>query len=136
MSGASGDRWELGVPTSRGTTLEIHVCWPLAQEHRQRRTIHVSHSHIGTFCEARTPSGIEGCIKTILPDTRAYDGFEAFSVGQDVKDENRIVLVEHWASKEHYEKYIAWRTETGVMDQLMGMVTQPPTLTLLNDTGI
>ena len=79
---------------------------------------------------------LKDAFKAILPDTRAYDGFEAVYVAQNVEDENSVVLMEHWASKEHFEKYIAWRTETGVVDQLMSMVTQPPTTTLLNDTGL
>ena len=74
--------------------------------------------------------------EAVLPDTRAYDGFEGIHVTQDVTDENRVVLIQYWASKEHFEKYITWRTETGGVDQLMGMLTQPPVTAMLNDTGI
>ena len=79
---------------------------------------------------------LKDSLEVLLPSTRAYDGAEAIQLTQDVEDENHIVFVEYWASKEHFEKYMAWRTETGVLDQLMGMVTQPPKITILNDTAI
>ena len=33
-----------------------------------------------------------------------------------------MVLVEKWDSREHYQKYHAWRTETGVIDKIRSMV--------------
>ena len=71
-----------------------------------------------------------------MPDTRAYDGCEGVQIEQDLDDPSHIVLIEHWASKHHYEKYFGWRTETGVIDQLMTFVTAPPKTAFLNDTGI
>ncbi len=31
-------------------------------------------------------------------------------------------MTEHWDSSEHYRKYLAWRTETGVLKELESMV--------------
>jgi quinol monooxygenase YgiN len=39
-----------------------------------------------------------------------------------------MVIVERWDSRRHHEKYLAWRTETGVMDKLGGMLAGPPSM--------
>jgi len=57
----------------------------------------------------------------ILPDSRAYDGFERIELYEDTEDEGSIIFVEHLESRAHHEKYIAWRTETGVMEKLGAM---------------
>ncbi len=33
-----------------------------------------------------------------------------------------MVLVEKWYSREHYQKYHVWRTETGVIDKIRSPV--------------
>ena len=79
---------------------------------------------------------LKAALTAIVPDTRAYDGCEDFRVVEDLDDANHVIMVEHWASKQHHEKYLEWRTETGVMAQLGEMVSGPPVVTYLNDTGI
>ena len=44
--------------------------------------------------------GLKDFFEAVLPDTRAYDGFEGIHVTQDVTDENRVVLIQYWASKQ------------------------------------
>ena len=39
-----------------------------------------------------------------------------------------MVLVEVWESREQYEKYLAWRGETGTIDRLMEALAEPPTI--------
>lgn len=60
-------------------------------------------------------------LREILPDSRAYDGFERIELYEDTEDEGSIIFVEHLESRAHHEKYIAWRTETGVMEKLGAM---------------
>ena len=62
----------------------------------------------------------------ILPDTRAYDGCQRIDVYFNTEDTGSMVAVEHWDSRAHYEKYVAWRTETGVMDKIGTMLAGPP----------
>ena len=49
-------------------------------------------------------------MKSILPDTRSYDGNIGINVIRNLDDQDVLVLVEEWESKAHYEKYLAWRT--------------------------
>ena len=60
-------------------------------------------------------------LREILPDSRAYDGFEKIELHEDTEEEGSIIFVEYFESRAHQEKYIAWRTETGVMEKLGAM---------------
>jgi quinol monooxygenase YgiN len=67
-------------------------------------------------------------LAAILPDTRAYDGCQAINVYFNTEDASNMVFVESWDSRLHYEKYLAWRTETGVMGKAGAMLAGPPTI--------
>ena len=58
----------------------------------------------------------------ILPETRAFEGCHFIDVYFDTDKPNSMVLVEEWDSREHYQKYHAWRTHTGVIDKIRSMV--------------
>lgn len=60
-------------------------------------------------------------VREILPDSRAYDGFERVELYEDTDEEGSIIFVEHWESRAHQEKYLAWRTEMGAMARLGAM---------------
>jgi len=46
-----------------------------------------------------------------------------------VEPEGRtFVFVERWDSTAQYERYLAWRTETGVLDQLVSMLDGEPSI--------
>jgi quinol monooxygenase YgiN len=64
-----------------------------------------------------------------LPDTRAYDGNVSVDVVRDMAQPGHIVLIERWERREDQERYIAWRQETGSMDNVVAQSTAPPTIT-------
>lgn len=72
----------------------------------------------------------------VLPDTRAYDGCEGLEVKLNQDDGDNLVLLERWQSRPHYEKYFAWRQETGLLDRLGPLLGAPPSVRYLDDTGI
>ena len=71
-------------------------------------------------------SDLNSYMTEILPDTRAYDGCKSIDVYSNTEDTTSMVLVEHWESRAHHEKYIAWRKETGVIDKIGAMLAGPP----------
>ena len=73
-------------------------------------------------------SNMKSYMAEMLPETRACDGCQAIDVYFNTKDEGKMVLVEHWDSRPHHEKYLGWRTETGVMDKIGGMLAGPPSI--------
>ena len=85
------------------------------------------------------PGSIEDLKKLfaeILPDTRSYDGCEGLEVKINSDDPNNLLLVERWQSRQHYEKYFAWRQETGLIDRLGPLLGAPPSVRTMEDTGI
>lgn len=58
-------------------------------------------------------------------ETRVYDGCLGVYMTRGHDNPNELVLVEEWATRPHYERYLAWRTETGVSEKLSGMLSAP-----------
>ena len=73
-------------------------------------------------------SNMKSYLAEVFPDSRAYDGCEGMDAYFNTEDEGNMVIVEHWESRAHHEKYLAWRTETGVMDKLGSMLAGPPSI--------
>jgi quinol monooxygenase YgiN len=67
-------------------------------------------------------------LKAILPDTRSYAGCLGLDVGCDADEPTKFVFCERWESREHYDRYLAWRTETGFMDRFGGHLAGAPTI--------
>ena len=69
---------------------------------------------------------LKAMLKKNLPDTRSYNGCQGLDVYGNLDDTGNIVFYERWASREHYQKYLAWRTETGAMNRIGALLTGPP----------
>lgn len=76
-------------------------------------------------------SNMKSYMAEILPDTRAYDGCQKIDVFFDTEDTGRMVVVEHWDSRAHQEKYRDWRDGTGFLDRFSAMLAGPPSLRYL-----
>jgi len=70
--------------------------------------------------------------KKILPETRAYAGCEGLDVYGNADDPTNMVFHERWQSKEHYQKYLAWRTGNGSMEEFGAKLAAPPTIRYFN----
>ena len=53
-------------------------------------------------------------LTAVLPETRAYDGCLGLESWLD-EERSTIVLTEQWESHGHYDRYLAWRGDTGVL---------------------
>ena len=67
-------------------------------------------------------------IKGIAPDTRAYAGCRLFDIWTDQDKPGRVLFYEIWDSRAHQEKYLAWRTETGLVDKLGPYLVAAPNI--------
>lgn len=72
--------------------------------------------------------GIKEGLKGMFPDTRAFDGNIDIYATQDQDNPNTIVMVEKWESRQHYETYLAWRTERGDIEALGAALQSPPSI--------
>lgn len=76
---------------------------------------------------------LKSTFKNTLPDTRAYEGCQGVDVIGNQDDSCNLVLIQKWDSRQHYEKYLAWRTETGALDALGAKLAQPPSVRYYDD---
>ena len=67
-------------------------------------------------------------IASIVEETRNYEGCNSmtFNINQD--DPTNIVFIESWDTRDQYEKYFAWRQESGALDSLSTMLSGAPIL--------
>jgi quinol monooxygenase YgiN len=61
----------------------------------------------------------------VLPDSLSHDGCEAISVQRNQDDRANVISLTQWATRGHYENYLAWRTETGSTATFDEMLTEP-----------
>ena len=60
---------------------------------------------------------LKNAMKKALPETRAYDGCISVDTYID-ESTNTIHLIEDWETLDHQAKYLNWRVETGLLDDL------------------
>ncbi len=60
---------------------------------------------------------LKDAMKKALPETRAYDGCISVDTYID-ESTNTIHLIEDWETLDHKAKYLNWRVETGLLDDL------------------
>ena len=79
-----------------------------------------------TFCSSRTAS----CPirRWMHPRTRAFDGCQTLYCIQNQEDPEVVLIVEQWDSRQHYERYLAWRAERGDMEVFGAMMAGPPNI--------
>ena len=53
--------------------------------------------------------------------TRAYDGCQGINLTLNVENKNNFVMTEVWDTKEHYEIYLAFRTDEGTVAAIQSM---------------
>ena len=73
-------------------------------------------------------SNMKSLLAEIFPGTRAYKGCQGIDAYYNTADSGNMILIERWDSRAQHEKYMAWRTETGVMDKVGGMLAGPPSI--------
>lgn len=60
-------------------------------------------------------------MKEILRDTRGYKGCNNLYLIQNQDDPYGIMVVEQWETRSHFENYLQWRTDAGVLKDLVDM---------------
>jgi quinol monooxygenase YgiN len=64
-----------------------------------------------------------------LPDTRAFDGCLSVQTVRKQEDPGNVSLIERWESKEHQQRYLAWRASQAGDPRLAEATTAPITFT-------
>ena len=66
--------------------------------------------------------------RSILADTRAYEGCTRVDTLQNRDDADNVLLVEEWESHEQYDNYLAWQRDRGTSDRLKEALAEPPSI--------
>ena len=75
-----------------------------------------------------------GICKGAYPVTRAYDGCQGINLTMNVENSRNFVMTETWDSKQHYEKYLAFRTEDGTVGAITSMCETGPDIRIFDIT--
>ena len=66
--------------------------------------------------------------KTILPDTRSFEGCQGVQLYESKDEPTKLTIHARWDSEEAQKKYIEWRMESGTLEKLMPMLSDPPNM--------
>jgi len=67
-------------------------------------------------------------LKEIIVETRSYEGCQGVHLYQNKETPTKLTIHAKWVSEEAQKKYIAWRMETGELDKLTPMLSEPPSM--------
>ena len=70
---------------------------------------------------------LQALMKRLFPDTRRFAGCQDINAYL-AEDGRTVVLVQHWDSAASYQRYLAWRQETGVFAEIMAMLDGEPVM--------
>lgn len=79
---------------------------------------------------------LKNWMRNNLHDTRAFDGCNGITIQRNQDDPNNVIFVEDWESRSHYEKYLAFRSERGDIEDLMAWAEGEPKFVYLDNIGV
>ncbi|MDE0886024.1 MAG: antibiotic biosynthesis monooxygenase [Myxococcota bacterium] len=85
----------------------------------------------GTLKEGEVESFTELC-REAFKVTRAFDGCQEIHLTLNVENPHEFVLNELWDSKEHYEKYLAFRMEDGTVKEIGSHCDDGPSIRIFD----
>jgi quinol monooxygenase YgiN len=71
---------------------------------------------------------LKSFIRSIVADTRTFEGFEKITMHQHQDDPSLLILLETWETRGHHEKYLAWRTDRGDLATIVGLLCDAPAI--------
>ena len=78
---------------------------------------------------------VKAGFKDLLPDTRTFAGCEGIQVLQNQEQPDMLLVLEQWASREHFDAYLKWRTDRGDIDTIVSFSTTPHQFTFFEYVG-
>ena len=70
--------------------------------------------------------------KEILPGTRSFEGCQGVQLYESKESPTKITIHAKWTSEEAQKKYMSWRMDTGALDKIIPMLSEPPNLEFYN----
>jgi len=61
----------------------------------------------------------------LSPESRGRPGCEAISIRRNQDDRDNVIGDTRWATRQHYDDYLAWRTKNGYTASFDEMLSKP-----------
>ncbi len=61
----------------------------------------------------------------LSPESRGRPGCEAISIRRNQDDPNNLIGDTRWTTRQHYDDYLAWRTQNGYTASFDRMLSEP-----------
>jgi quinol monooxygenase YgiN len=71
----------------------------------------------------------------VLPDALKHEGCDGVWVRRNRDDPTNVISLSQWTTRSHYERYLAWRTKSGVRESLEEMLTEPMAIRYFDEIG-
>ena len=82
-----------------------------------------------------TGNSLVSIFKKVLPLTRESDGIISIELVQNQNDPDALIFIERWETRDHYEKYLAERTEAGALETLAELIEGELNIRYFDQTG-
>ena len=82
-----------------------------------------------------TGNNLVSTFKKVLPFTRESDGIISIELIQNQDDPDALIFIERWKTRDHYEKYLAERTEAGALETLAELIEGELNIRYFDQTG-
>ena len=83
-----------------------------------------------------TIDALRDLLEEILPDTRTFAGCLGLETWQNQDDPQHFILTERWEARADHEKYLAWRMETGVLQQIVALLDCAPDISYHDEVDV
>ena len=82
-----------------------------------------------------TGNNLVSTFKKVLPLTRESDGIISIELVQNQDDPDALIFIERWETRNHYEQYLAERTEDGALEALAELIEGDLIIRYFDQTG-
>ncbi|WJR33041.1 MULTISPECIES: putative quinol monooxygenase [Mycobacteroides] len=72
----------------------------------------------------------------ILPHSRSYKGCVCIELVRNQDNPAHLLVMEKWNSRQDYERYLSWRMESGLMNEIAEMIEDQPKLQFFDPIGL
>jgi quinol monooxygenase YgiN len=70
---------------------------------------------------------------TLAPESKGRPGCETISIRRNQDDPENLIGDTQWATRQHYDDYLAWRTENGFTAKFDDMLAEPMLIRYYDD---
>ncbi len=79
-------------------------------------------------CREGTSEQVLELFGQMIPAARKAVGSEQIQIFRNQDDPNNMTWVEHWQHREQHEAHLKHLEEEGILDSLLPLLTEPPTI--------